>query len=129
MGIVCKHLKVRGSLFGEGFTFEIQDDRTYIMTFDNEVCETLGKNGEPIRIKCKGMTKESPQQLLKALYPTKTLSASAMLVFGAPAIQKIGELLSNKTMDGDKLKHYQDEYYEDARDTLGKTIAESVIKF
>jgi len=116
--LVCKKFGLNGLLFGERFSFTIDDEKTYTLTYENEVCETLGRNGEPIRIKCKSMTKESPQQLLKTLYPTKTLSASAMLVFGAPAIQKIAELLSKKVMDADKLKSYNDEYYSDARDTL-----------
>ena len=90
--------------------------------FDNEVCDTVDKSGKPIRIKCTQLTKNSPQQLLKCLYPGKTLSASAMLVFGAPAIQKIGSKISGKPMGLDKAKDYEDEYYSDARDTLDDFI-------
>ena len=115
--LICNGFCVEGILFGEKFKFIVENEKKYTMTFENEECTSMDKHGDPTRRYGK-LSKDNPQQLLKSMYPQKTLSASAMLAFGSPAIQKIASLLSNKRMDPDKLKNYQDEYYSDARDTL-----------
>lgn len=117
--LVCKGFKIEGVLFGETFTFEIEDDSTYKITFEKEECTIQNqKTQQPIRNTFKTVTYDNPQLLLKNVYPHKTLSANAMLVFGCPAIQKIGSVISGKSMDPEKSENYEDEYYSDARESI-----------
>lgn len=116
--LLCNGFKVEGKLFGDKFVFSTQTSKSYELSFPDK--ESV-------------FTATTPQQLLKDCYrvapvpkdPTwkpKSLSSGAMLVYGSVAIQKIASLLSQRPIDPHKLKQFNDDYFESARETLDDFI-------
>ena len=103
--LLCKGFTVRGQMFKEDFCFEIIDSNTFKFTLLND------ENN-------KEYSAENPLKLLKKVYPTKSLSANAMLVFGSPAVQKIASVISGQACSANYNDMYNDKYYSDARKTL-----------
>lgn len=101
--LLCKGFTVQGQMFKEDFRFEVIDCNTYKFTLLNDKQEYSAEN---------------PLQLLKKVYPNKSLSANAMLVFGSPAVQKIASVISGQTCSANYNEMYNDKYYSEARKTL-----------
>jgi HD superfamily phosphohydrolase len=101
--LLCKGFTVQGQMFKEDFRFEVIDCNTYKFTLLNDKKEYSAEN---------------PLQLLKKVYPNKSLSANAMLVFGSPAVQKIASVISGQTCSANYNEMYNDKYYSEARKTL-----------
>lgn len=98
---MCKGFKItNGRMFGEEFTFEVLSENSFKFIFV--------KSGQEF-------VENTPQLLLKTVYPKRSLSSNAMFVFGAAAVQKIASLFLGKEMDTDKRKQFNDDYYNEAR--------------
>ena len=99
--LLCKGLELKGIMYSKRFVFRVIDSVTFVFKYEGE--DTYTEN--------------SPQNLLKKI-SNKSLSASAMFVFGAPTIQKIASVISSVDMASSKSLQYEDEYYKIARKSL-----------